>query len=118
MGRFRPATIDRTDDFSHRIVDVAEAVEKKGRSRRVVDQMFGCGTSVGANIAEADEALSRKDFSKTLGIVLKELNECRYWLRFVTRRGWIRPQRLEPLQNEALELKRMFGAMLTRTNRK
>ena len=117
MGRFREATIQRTDDFSHRMVDVAEAIERKGRSRRVVDQMFGCGTSVGANICEADEAVSRPDFAKTLGIVLKELNECRFWLRFVARRGWVKAQQLESLQTEAVELKRIFGAMFTRTRR-
>lgn len=118
MGRLREETIQRTDDFSHRIVDVAEAIERKGKSRRVVDQMFGCGTSVGSNICEADEAMSRADFSKILCNVLKELNECRYWLRFGSRRQWLTPTRLVPLQSEAEELKRMFGAMVTRTRRK
>ena len=118
MSRFRPPTIERVDDFTHRVVDVAEEIEHAGRSRRVVDQLVGCGTSVGANLSEADEALSRADFCKTLGIIVKELNECRYWLRFVARRGWIRPSRLDPLQQEASELKSIFGSMLLRTRRR
>ncbi|MBX3375870.1 MAG: four helix bundle protein [Phycisphaeraceae bacterium] len=118
MGRLRPETVERADDFSHRMADVAEELDRKRRSRRVVEQMFGAGTSVGANIYEADEAMSRADFAKTLGIVIKELNECRYWLNLAARREWIRPDRLQLLRAEADELKRMFGAMLSRTRRK
>ena len=118
MSRFRTPTIDRVDAFTHRVVDVAEEIEDAGKSRRVVDQLVGCGTSVGANLSEADEAVSRADFCKTLGIIVKELNECRYWLRFVAKRGWIKPARLDPLQQEAAELKSIFGSMLLRTRRK
>ncbi len=118
MGRFRAQTIDRVDAFSYRMMDVAEALERKGKSRRIVDQIIGCGTSVAANLSEADEAMSRPDFCKTLGIVVKELNECRYWLRLVANRGWVKAHLLDPLQVEAFELKRMFGAMISRTRRK
>lgn len=118
MPRFRPATIERVEEFSHRTVDVAEELERAGRSRRVVDQMIGSGTSVGANLAEADEALSRPDFCKCLGIAVKELAECRFRLRFVSKRGWIPSQRLTSLELESTELKSMFGAMLSRTRRK
>ncbi len=117
MGRLRDETLNRVDSFAHRVVDVAEEVERLGKSRRIVDQMIGSGTSVGANIAEADEAMSRPDFCKTLGIVVKELNESRYWLRFVGTRGWIPKPRLTPLDDEATELKKMFGVMLARTRK-
>jgi len=100
------------------MVDVAEDLGSAGRSRRVVEQMIGCGTSVGANIAEADEALSRADFCKCLGIVTKELSECRFWLRFIAKRAWIPPPRLSALELESTELKSIFGAMLSRTRRK
>jgi four helix bundle protein len=99
-------------------MDVAEEIDRDRRARRVVDQIVGCGTSVGANLSEADEAVSRPDFCKSLGIILKELNECRFWLRFVAKRGWIPESRLLLLQQEAAELKSMFGAMLSRTRKK
>jgi four helix bundle protein len=99
------------------MVDVAEELARDNRPRRIVDQIVGCGTSVGANLSEADEAMSRPDFCKTLGIVIKELNECRFWLRFIAKRDWITSPRLTPIAQEALELKTILGAMLTRTRR-
>lgn len=118
MGRLKQETLDRSQLFSHRVVDVAEALAKRGRPLRIVDQMVGCGTSVGANIWEASEALSRADFCKCLGIAVKELSETRFWLRFVSERGWIPASRLGPLEQEAHELQRMFGAMIDRTRRR
>jgi four helix bundle protein len=79
--------------------------------------MVGCFTSVGANVFEADEAMSRKDFCKSLAISVKELNESRYWIRRAAANGWTKPQRLAPLEAEAIELKRVLGAMVLRTAR-
>ncbi|CAG0954592.1 hypothetical protein PHYC_00391 [Phycisphaerales bacterium] len=117
MGRLKAEFIDRVENFSHRVMDVAETLESQHRSWRIIDQMIGAGSSVGANVCESDEALSRKDFAKGLGIALKELGEARYWLRFVVRRRWLPSRRLDLLQKEAIEIKRILGAMVTRTNR-
>lgn len=99
------------------MLDVTAALSASKRPLRVIDQMAGCGTSVGANCYEADEALSRADFAKIIGIVIKEVNECRFWLRLCIRRDWLPEPRLLPLLSEAEELKRLFGAVLTRTRR-
>ncbi len=117
MGRLRPEFLERVENFSHRVVDVTEYIAKGRRTFRILYQMEGSGTSVGANVWEADEALSRKDFCKTLGIALKELNETRFWLRFVARRGRVRPQRLNGLGDEADELLKVLGTMIHRTRR-
>lgn len=118
MGRFKPETVARVDEFAHRMVDVAEEIARAGRSERVVNQVIGCGTSAGANLAEADEAMSRKDFCKALGDVVKELNESLFWLRLLGNRAWIPDSRLADLQSEASQLKKMFGAMISRTRRR
>lgn len=117
MGRLSRELLERAEAFSHRVFDVAEVIEKQRRPKRVVDQLVGSGTSVGANAWEADEALSRADFCKGLGIAIKEIVETRYWLRFVAQRGWVKPARLAALEAEGLELKRIFGAMLSRTRK-
>lgn len=118
MRRLRGDLPGRADAFSHRMVDVAEALDANRKFKRVIDQIVGCGTSVGANTSEADEAVSEPDFCKSLGTVLKELNECRFWLRFVSRRDWVPAARLTGLQQEADELKLIYGAILTRTRRR
>lgn len=115
MGRLKQELLDRVEVFSHRVLDVVDVLEKQGGSRRILDQMTGAGTAIGANTWEADEALSSPDFCKTLGIVLKELSETRFWLRVPTRRGWLKPNRLASLQQEALELRRILGSIVART---
>lgn len=117
MGRLSEELVSRAETFGDRMLDVVEALDKKRVYRRILDQMVGCGTSVGANACEADQAVSRKDFCKSLGTVLKELGESRYWIRVCCRRGWVRPQRLDSLQNEALELGKIFGSMVVRSRR-
>lgn len=118
MGRMSQQLLDRTESFAHRAVDVAEVLQKQKRFVRVIDQLVGSGTSVGANATEADEAVSTKDFCKSLGTVVKELGETAFWLRFAAKRDWIRPKRLDPLIQESGELKKIFGSMLARIRKR
>lgn len=119
MRRLQQEFLDRTKRFAHRVVDVAEAVAAGRRAPRIrdriIDQMVGSGTSVGANIREADEAISRKDFTKSLGVVLKELGETRFWLEFVGERGWVPSRRLTELLAESEELTRICNTVVSRT---
>lgn len=117
MGRLKPELLGRIETFSHRMADVADALISEKRSIRVTDQIYGCGTSGGANSFEADEAATRREFGRCLAIVLRELSECRYWLRFVASRAWIPATRLDPLGEEARQLKAVLGAILVRTRR-
>ncbi len=64
---------------------------------------------------EADEAMSRADFCKTVAIVIKELNECRFWLRLIAQRVWLPEPRVSPLLGEATELKLVLGTILSRS---
>ncbi len=115
MGRLDPELLERFERFSDRAVTVGEHLEKQGRSKRIVDQIMASGSSVGANLFEADEGMSRKDFCKSIAIAIKELNETRFWLRLLSRRNWIESSQLGPLLKEAEELKRILGAILSRT---
>jgi len=104
--------------FADRVLDVADALAAQRRSPRIVSQITGAGTSVGANIYEAAEAMSRADFNKCLAISIKELNECHFWLKLCLRRNWFSPAKFLPLITERIELKTMFGAMLGRSRKK
>ncbi len=115
MGRLDGGLLDRAEDFCHRCLDVVEELAKQNRSSRITDQLTGSSTAVGANLFEADESLSRKDFAKCIGIALKELNETRFWLRLITRRNWVSLERTASLSDEAEQLKKILGAILSRT---
>jgi four helix bundle protein len=118
MGRLRADTLQRIEDYSDRVLDVAAELEQKRRWDRIIDQLVGSGGSVGANAFEADQAMSAKDFAKCLGTVLKELNETKYWLRRTVRRGWVSQRRLDPLLADTDSWLRIFNRMVIGTRAK
>lgn len=112
MGRMSRELMDRAESLGDRFLNLARALERKRVWNRVIDQIVGCGTSVGANVFEADEAMSRKDWIKSMGIAVKELNEARYWLRRIEHQQWIASERIASLAADCDELRRIFGAMI------
>ncbi len=115
-GRLQAEFLDRIESFSDRCVAVAEQLLTDGRFLRIAEQLAASGSSVGANLAEADEAMSLKDFRKCLAIASKELAETRFWLRLVVRRAWLPESRLAPLLAELTEIKRVLGSILIKTS--
>jgi len=117
MGRLQPEFLRRVEDFCDRILNVVESLGEQRRSIRILDQLTGSGTAVGANVFEADEAISRKDFCKCLAIANKEVSETMFWIRLVARRVWIDQARLESLLDEAAQVKRIVGSILAKSRR-
>lgn len=64
---------------------------------------------------EADDALSRADFIRILGIASRELSEVTYWLRIVRDMNGCGAETLEPLHDEACQLRRITKAMIVRS---
>lgn len=117
MSRLRKELLDRVEEFGDRGLTLAQALERKRAYARVIDQVVGCFTSVGANVHEAHEAMSAKDFCRALGVAIKEASESRYWIRCVRRRGWVTSARLDPLEQECTELIRILGAIIFKSRR-
>ena len=115
MPRLQYEFLERVEHLCDRVLDVAEELGRQRRSFRILDQIIGSGSAIGANLFEAAEAMSKADFVKCLAIANKELNETMFWIRLVGRREWITADRLGPLENELLEIKRIIGTMIART---
>ncbi len=78
-----------------------------------IDQLIRSSGSVAANYIEANESLGRKDFVMRLRICLKEVRESRLWLRILTSASKASAlEEIQRLQNEAEELRRIFGASI------
>ena len=73
------AVRDKSIEFSLDIIKYAELLEAK-RKFVVANQILRSGTSIGANICEAQNAESRRDFLHKFKIASKELEETKYWL--------------------------------------
>ena len=114
-GRLEQELLDRFEALAVRALKVAGELEAKQRPRRIVDQLVGAGTSPGAQVHEADAALSDRDFIKCLGIATKELAECRYWLRVISKMEWVTEDRLTGLLDEVDQLTRISHTIIIRT---
>ena|ERR1043165_6407137 len=110
---------ERAFAFALRIVKLCQHLDKQpGVSRTLAYQLLKAGTSVGANIEEAQAGQSRPDFISKNSIALKEARECNYWLRLLIAARIMPEKRLAELRDEAEELMRILGAIVVRTKRR
>jgi four helix bundle protein len=72
---------ERTARFGEAIIDFAKTIPQNPVTNRIITQLTGAGTSVGANYVEADDAVSKKDFLKSIGTCRKEAREAKHFLR-------------------------------------
>ena len=100
---------ERTYRFALRIVRLVLALPDNVVGRRLGDQALRSGTSVGANVEEAIGTLSRRDFAHRMSIAWREARETHYWLRLIRDSELLKPAQMEPLIQEALEIKRILG---------
>jgi four helix bundle protein len=99
---------ERTARFGEAIIDFVETIPLGPTTNRLIDQLVGCGTSVGANYCEADDAVSKKEFLVKINTCRKEARETKYFLRMVVRAvPNLKPQ-ARVLWQEAKELHLIF----------
>jgi four helix bundle protein len=76
---------ERTARFGEVIIDFAKTIPVNPVTTRLISQLVGCGTSVGANYCEANDHVSTNDFLHKVSICRKEARETQYFLRMVVR---------------------------------
>ncbi len=81
-------------------------------------QLLKAGTSVGANVEEAQAGQSRADFVSKYAIALKEARETRYWLRLISEAELIDENAVGALIQESGELSRILGSITSRARRR
>ncbi len=69
--------------FAKRIVNLCKFLKAEQKEFVMSKQLLRAGTSIGANVAESQQAQSRADFVNKLNIALKEAYETNYWLRLL-----------------------------------
>ncbi|MFD0977576.1 four helix bundle protein [Salinimicrobium gaetbulicola] len=78
-------------------------------------QFLKSGTSIGANVAEANGAISTADFSAKVSIAYKESLECKYWLKLLKDSGYIKKEDFQNLFEQSDELSRILFSILKKT---
>jgi four helix bundle protein len=71
---------ERTARFGEAIIDFTKTIPQSAVTNRIISQLVGAGTSVGANYVEADDAVSKKEFLKSIGTCKKEAREVKHFL--------------------------------------
>ena len=96
--------------FAVRIVKLYKYLCEDKREFIMSKQLLRCGTSIGANLAEAECAISKKDFLSKVYIALKECAETKYWLEILNETDYLTVDQYESIYKDCEEIRRMLSA--------
>ena len=102
---------ERTARFGEAIVRFSKKIPRDPTNNRLIDQLVGCGTSIGANYCEANEGVSKKDFRNTIGRCVKEAKETKHFLPMIAASEPKLAAEGRELYREAKELHLIFAAI-------
>ena len=102
---------ERTAAFGENIVKFSRKIPRDPTNDRLIDQLVGCGTSVGGNYCEANEGVSKKDFRHPISRCVKEAKETKFFLRMVVASEPQLAEEARVLYREANELLLIFASM-------
>jgi len=94
------------------VVQLVNRLPNSLAGRELGRQLIRAGTSVGANVEEADAAESDKDFVHKVSIARKEARESRYWLRLLKESGVWQEEGMDYLVQEATELIKILSTII------
>ena len=103
--------VDLTIQFSLDIINYSELLEEKHKYV-VARQLLKSGTSIGANVREAQNGESKADFIHKLSIAQKECSETIYWLELLKETEYISEAQFQSIQTNAVELIKLLTSIL------
>jgi len=102
---------DKSYAFAVKIVRLARMLRRQ-REYDLASQIVRAGTSIGANVEEAQAGISRADFIAKMSIASKECRESHFWLRLLRDTGSVPEETVQPLIADATELVRILTAIV------
>ena len=105
-------TAEKSMEFAVRIVSAGKYLMQNKKEFILSKQLIRSGTSIGANINEANYGQSKADFVSKMHIALKETAETEYWLKLLTMSEYITEDMGQSLLKDCLEIKRMLIASI------
>ena len=109
---------DKSKEFAKQIVILCRDIKQNDRESVLTNQLLRSGTSIGANIHEAQYAQGTKDFISKFEISLKEVYETEYWLELLFETGYISEETYKPIQNNCGSIRRMLISTIKTTKEK
>ena len=100
----------KSKKFAVRVVRLYQLLCEEKREYILSKQVLRSGTSIGANIAESECAISRKDFLSKIYIALKECSETLYWLELLRDTDYLTAEQAASLMQDCTELRKMLSS--------
>lgn len=104
--------LEQSFTFSTHIVLTCRWMRRRKVEWALCDQLMRAGTSICANLYEAQNAHGMRDFAAKLEIAMKESSECVFWIRLLTALGDLTPVISERLCSELSSIRNMLGAAI------
>ena len=98
--------------FAIRIVNLYKYLHTQKREFIMAKQLLRCGTSIGANIAESQNAQSTADFLSKLNIAFKEATETKYWLRLLHSTEYLSNEQFDSIYSDIVEIEKILVAIV------
>ena len=99
---------EKSFGFAIRIINLCKYLQNEKQDYIAYKQLFRCGTSIGANVAESQQAQSRADFVSKLNIALKEAYETDYWLRLLYETQYLSQEAYQSVISDCREIERLL----------
>jgi four helix bundle protein len=104
---------ERTFKYALDIIKLYQCLEKMGgAAKKIGYQLFDAGTSVGANVHEAQAGQSKRDFIAKMSIAYKEIREADYWLRLLLQSGTMTKDQLAAIIAETDVIRKILSSIL------
>jgi four helix bundle protein len=103
---------NKSFDFAVRIVKLSQFLNEQKKEFVISKQILRSGTSIGANVAEAQQGQSHADFISKMNIALKEAAETKYWIRLLEATGYLTETETEALLAECVKIEKILYSIV------
>ncbi len=108
---------EKSFEFAKEIVYLYKVSADK-REFVLSKQLLRSGTSIGANVREAEHAQSKADFIHKLSISLKEANETEYWLDLLHETNYLTDEEFRNVKNKNIEILKLLTSIINTSKNK
>ena len=108
--------VEKSFEFAVRIVNLHKYLTREHKEFVLSKQLLRSGTSIGANVSEAQRGQSKADFTAKMSIALKEASESEYWIKLLYRTEYLSKEQYNSLNTDIQELIGLLMAICRTSN--
>ena len=108
--------VEKSKAFALRIIKLYKYLDANHRIGIISTQILKSGTSIGANVSEAQKSQSHPDFNAKMNIALKEANETYYWLRLLFSTEYLNEREFKSIESDIDEIISILVSICKKTN--